>query len=168
MPAPEGLWFRLQSKNQWFFRTEKSEHPLKTLENYGACHAEGRGFELRRSRQTSMKSMFYVRYGGRAGIRGTNDLKANAAQAPWHLNSPERPDTGWTNNNVVTGRQAAGCSAGNRRARSRDWLASQDRAGDARRRLDRKRRMTMARRMRKVVPARGGNRARYEAGRQAK
>ena len=133
-----------------------------------ACHAEGRGFELRRSRQTSMKSMFYVRYGGRAGIRGTNDLKANAAQAPWHLNSPERPDTGWTNNNVVIGRQAAGCSAGNRRARSRDWLASQDRAGDARRRLDRKWRMTMARRMRKVVPARGGNRARYEAGRQAK
>jgi hypothetical protein len=165
MPTPEGLWFRLQSV---VFPYRKVGTPVENAGELWRLSRRRSWVELRRSRQTSMKSMFYVRYGGRAGIRGTNDLKANAAQAPWHLNSPERPDTGWTNNNVVTGRQAAGCSAGNRRARSRDWLASQDRAGDARRRLDRKRRMTMARRMRKVVPARGGNRARYEAGRQAK
>ena len=100
------------------------------------------------------------------GERGSGSVALNSPERP--ENSPERPDTGWTDNNVVTGRQAAGCSAGNRRAQSRDWLASQDRAGDACGRLHRKRRMTMAGRMRRVVAARGGNRTRYEAGRQAK
>ena len=79
-----------------------------------ACHAEGRGFEPRRSRhsfEATLKfGLFYP-----ALAKGPNARRAD--------------------DDVIAGRQPAPGTYRHRRASGRDRLAAKDRAGDARRRL---------------------------------
>ena len=49
---PIGRPFRLEAQFELRCSQSKSEHPLNTLHIKRACHAEGRGFEPRRSRQS--------------------------------------------------------------------------------------------------------------------
>jgi hypothetical protein len=42
--------FRLRPRNARVPAWKKSEQPLESLDKHSACHAEGRGFEPRRSR----------------------------------------------------------------------------------------------------------------------
>jgi hypothetical protein len=50
--ANRGGAFRLEAEFELRCSQSKSEHPLNTLHIKRACHAEGRGFESRRSRQS--------------------------------------------------------------------------------------------------------------------
>lgn len=82
---------------------------------------------------------------------------------------PERPNTGWTDDDVVAGRQSAWRSAGDRGARCRNGLAAQNRAGDAGGRLCRRgSRMMVAGRMGNAVLCGRCNCARCKSGRHTK